>query len=146
MRPPDLTIGPKDRPQTLRWHLLRWRGWQIALHHWLRSDNDRALHDHTSWNISVLLWGTYREWFSHSWEAPRWKLRIPLVPYFRRAGMPHRVELHRGKVWTLWIRGPSAKDWYFWCSPSRKVHWRDYLNERDYSVPGSTSTVGNGCG
>ena len=147
MRPPDLIIGPKDQPQTLRWHLIRWRGWQVALHKWLRSDNDRALHDHKSDNVSILLWGTYREWFSHAWQHPKWKLRVPFLPIYRRAETPHRVELVDEKpVWTLWIRGPERRNWGFWCSPFRWVPWEDYLAERDYSVPGSSSTVGNGCG
>src|SRR6185437_15041851 len=107
MRPPDLTIGPKDAPQTLRWHLFRWRGIQVALHRWLRSDSDRALHDHSSGNISILLTGCYREHFSHAWQPPghpahrRPRLRVLFVPYYRRADQPHRVELHRGPVWTL---------------------------------------------
>src|SRR5580692_11776128 len=79
-REPDLTIG--SPPQTLRWHLLRGRGIQVALHRWLLSDNDRALHDHSADNISILLTGCYREWFSHNWEKPRWKLRLPFIPYF----------------------------------------------------------------
>jgi hypothetical protein len=114
---------------------------------WHRSDNDRALHDHVADNVSILLWGTYREWFSHGWEPPRWHWRLPLLPYFRRAETPHRVELLNDKpVWTLWMRGPPRREWGFWCSPTRWVHWKQYLAERDYSVPGSTSTVGNGCG
>lgn len=145
MRPPDLTIGPADDPQTKRWHLLQWRGIQVALHKWYRSDHDRALHDHKADNISILLWGRYREWFSHGWEAPRWKLRLPFIPYFRKAETPHRVELHRGgPVWTLWIRFRERRRWGFWC----KSGWMDnadYLSARDYSAPGSVSTVGRGC-
>jgi hypothetical protein len=144
-RPPDLTIGPHENPQTLRWHLLRWRGIQVALHRWCRSDSDRALHDHSADNISILLWGTYREWFSHAWERPRWRLRVPLIPYFRRAETPHRVELHRGApVWSIWIRFKPRREWGFWCRKGWR-HWRDYVAERDYNVPGSQSTVGRGC-
>ena len=148
MRPPDLIIGPAHNPQTLRWHLLRWRGWQLALHKWLRSDDDRALHDHVSWNVSIILWGRYREIFSHKWEMP-WqnsKIRRPLIPYFRRAATPHRVELlpGSGPVWSLWLRGPPRRSWGFYC-PKGWKHWRDYVNESDYSAPGSVSSVGPGC-
>jgi hypothetical protein len=145
MRAPDLVIGPRTNPQTERWHLFRPWGIQIALHRWSRSDSDRALHDHSADNWSILLWGCYREWFSHSWETPRWKLRIPFIPYFRRAGEPHRVELHRGgPVWTIWIRFKPFRKWGFWC----RTGWRpyeEYIAERDYSAPGSESTVGRGC-
>lgn len=152
MRAPDLVIDGGNGPQTLRWHLFKWRGWQLALHKWLQSDHDRALHDHSADNMSVLLWGTYREYFSHDWEPARWKLRIPFIPYFRRAEMPHRVKLHRGgPVWTLWLRWPplavrrdGRKDWGFWCQKGWR-HFKDYIAESDYSKPGSTSSVGRGC-
>lgn len=148
MREPDMTIGPRNDPQTRRWHLFRWRGVQVALHQWLQSDNDRALHDHSADNFSVLLWGSYREWFSHSWEKPYWKLRLPWIPYFRRAETPHRVELHRGApVWTLWVRFKPRREWGFWC-PKGWRHWRGYVAERElYSAGHSTgeSTVGEGC-
>ena len=137
-RAADLIIG--SPPQTLRWHLFRWRGVQVALHRWVRSDSDRALHDHSAGNISILLTGCYREWFSHGWQEPRWKLRLPFVPYYRAADTPHRVELHRGPLWTLWIRFAPMREWGFWCGPTRWVHWRDYVDSRDSGL------VGNGCG
>jgi len=56
MRKPDLIIGPRANPQTIRWHLLVVRGgWQLSLHKWLRSDDDRAPHDHKADNLSVIL-------------------------------------------------------------------------------------------
>jgi hypothetical protein len=141
MRRPDLTIGPLDNPQTLRWHLLRIRGWQLALHKWLRSDDDRALHDHSSFNVSLILNGGYYELFSWgvAWRRP-WRL------YFRRAETPHRVMLPRnsGPVWSLWLRGPPFRNWGFHC-PKGWRPWQEYVAERDYSAPGSTSTVGKGC-
>lgn len=140
MREPDLIIGPKASPQTLRWHLLRWRGLQIALHRWLRSDSDRALHDHSAGNVSILLSGAYREWFSHAWQEPRWKLRLPFVPYYRQAATPHRVELINGPLWSLWIRFSPSREWGFWCSVKRWVHWTDYVDNRDSGL------VGRGCG
>jgi len=150
VRKPDLIIGPAENPQTLRWHLLRVRGVQVALHRWCRSDSDRALHDHTADNISILLWGRYREHFSHAWQPPghpahlKPRIRWPLIPYFRKAETPHRVELHRGRVWSLWIRFKPRREWGFHCQKGW-THWRNYVAERgDYYLNG-TSTVGRGC-
>lgn len=137
---PDLSIGPRGAPQTLRWHLFRWRGMQVALHRWLRSDSDRALHDHSAGNVSILLTGCYREWLSHRWEPARWKLRLPFVPYYRGAAKPHRVELHNGPIWSLWIRFAPWREWGFWCGKKRWVHWTDYVDQRDAGL------VGRGCG
>lgn len=144
MRKPDLTIGPAHDPQTLRWHLFKFRGLQIALHRWCRSDSDRALHDHSGDNISILLTGRYREWFSHAWEKPRYKTRWPLVPYFRMGETPHRVELYRGVIWSLWIRWPPRREWGFWC-PKGWRHWRQYVAERGGYYEAGISTTGRGC-
>ena len=144
-RPPDLTIGPANDPQTLRWHLAKRRGWQLALHRWLRSDDDRALHDHCGHNLSILLTGTYVEVLSHAWQKRVARRRWPLIPYFRIANTAHRVELDCGPVWTLWLRWPPIREWGFWC-PKGWKHWKEYTSTRDYSAPGSVSEVGEGCG
>jgi hypothetical protein len=159
MRPPDLYIGPKSNPQTSRWHLLRWRGLQVALHRWHRSDDDRALHDHSGHNVSILLTGCYTE-ITYDKRADPTRVpvaaavfpfgyvrrkRIPFVPYFRFAAKPHRVELTSGPIWSLWIRFPPIREWGFWCRSGWK-HWKDYCGSRDYSAPGSESVVGEGCG
>lgn len=163
MRPPDLIIGPRDNPQTLRWHLIKFRGWQFALHKWMRSDDDRALHDHSGHNISILLTGRYRELVRLSpakrpmWAGTyidTWHTRYPLVPYFRRADQPHRVALierwvnHGGRhapmparpVWTLWLRWPPIREWGFHC-PKGWRHWKEYCDMRD----GKGSEIGKGC-
>lgn len=145
MRKPDLCIGPRDDPQTLRWHLVKFLGVQIALHKWMRSDGDRAPHDHSSHNISIILSPHgYREWLYEGHEPYAVMRRRWLVPYFRRAEQLHRVELRDARpVWTLWIRFAPFREWGFFCVKGW-VHWRVFLNE-DYTVPGSESTVGRGC-
>src|SRR5271156_1916144 len=62
-RPPDFIVGGKEFPYMRRWWIIpRNRVFNIYLHHFLRSDDDRALHDHPSWNISFILEGAYTEW------------------------------------------------------------------------------------
>lgn len=144
---PDLIIGPKSAPQTLRWHLFRWRGIQVALHRWVRSDSDRALHDHSAGNVSILLTGCYTEvirrgqWVDCAGMDYRDVrcLRLPFIPYYRAADTPHRVELTHGPLWTLWIRFKPWRDWGFHC-PKGWVRWMDYVDSRDSGL------VGNGCG
>lgn len=143
---PDLIIGPPHAPQTLRWHIFKWCGWQLALHKWLRSDDDRALHDHSADNVSLLLTGGYWD-ISYRDGKYRVDFRWPLIPYFRKAETPHRVRLlSNGKpVWSLWLRLPPRREWGFMC-PNGWRHWRDYVNNRssDYYADG-TSEVGRGC-
>lgn len=122
----------------LRWHLLRWRGWQLALHKIRRSDDDRALHDHSGDNVSVILKGQYT-------EMPERQVYGAGNVIFRKAEKAHRLVLDEGKyVWTLWLRWPPRRQWGFYC-PRGWRHWKDYVAEADYSQPGSTSTIGRGC-
>lgn len=167
MRAPDLTIGPVDNPQTLRWHIFRFRGWQLALHKWLRSDDDRALHDHVGDNLSLIV-GRHGYWeivriystdpvpvYFRPWrrdgegryyvDMRYW--RKPWRLYFRRAEQPHRVEVAQGPVWSIWFRWPPRRQWGFHC-PKGWRHWREYCDIRegvDYHKPGYVSTIGKGC-
>ena len=61
-RAPDLVIGGAADPYLRRWYVLpRNPVLNVYLHHFLRSDDDRALHDHPWVNASVLLDGDYVE-------------------------------------------------------------------------------------
>jgi hypothetical protein len=152
MRPPDLIIGPRDNPYMLRWHLLRFRGWQLALHKMLRDDDDRALHDHRGDNLSIVLRGGYLEWFSHRGDPIDCVWRKPGSIIFRRGETPHRLTLgyssEDGKTqrpsWSLWLRWPSRREWGFYC-PKGWIPWQKFCAMPDYSKPGSTSEIGPGC-
>jgi hypothetical protein len=176
MRKPDLIIGPAHNPQTYRWHIIKFRGWQFSLHKWMRSDDDRALHDHVADNVSLILNGGFFEivreykpglWAAnspflkrHNWQRDgegRWykdrrQWRKPWRLYFRRAETPHRVELaYAGKIRAY------APVWSLWIrKPPRRVWgfhcprgwrpWTDYVAEREHYNTTGTSTVGSGCG
>lgn len=62
-RPPDFVIGGHERPYLLRWWVIpRNPVFNIYLHQFRRSDDDRALHDHPwLFNASWLLSGEYVE-------------------------------------------------------------------------------------
>lgn len=145
-RIPDLIIGTLFNPRTYRWHLwlpsfLKERGWQLSLHKWFRSDDDRALHDHRSWSLSIILTGGYYEVTK---DGSRWCGVGSFI--FRRAETPHRVLLKDGApaVWSIWLRGKSVREWGFHC-PKGWRHWKEYVADTDYSKPGSVSTIGRGC-
>ena len=61
-RPPDYLIGADGSVYLERWWLIPCnRIMNIYLHHFLRSDDYRALHDHPWCNLSLLLSGSYIE-------------------------------------------------------------------------------------
>lgn len=140
-RPPDFVIGGEERPYLRRWWMIpRNRFFNVYLHEFLRSDDDRAHHTHPwAFNVSLLLRGHYVE---HTIE--RGGL---LVRTLRRAGAlklrigaaPHRLELvDDAPCWTLFITGPRVREWFFLCS-DRRVHWKDF------TAPGDRGAIGRGC-
>lgn len=143
-RKPDFVIGGADRPYLLRHFLIpRNPVFNIYVHQFLRSDDDRALHDHPwAFNCSWLLKGSYREHTPKGMflrDQGDWKFRI--------GGAPHRVELWREctslgepiPCWTVFITGPRVREWGFHC-PNGWVHWKDFTDSRD------SGSVGKGCG
>lgn len=140
-RPPDQNIGPD---YLLRWYLVpKNRVLNIYLHKILRSDDDRACHDHPWWSVSFLLRGRLSEVYAIDPcpENPaRWfgARRLPwLRPVFRRADSAHRLVLGDSPAWTLFITGPKVRAWGFWCSSGWR-HWQEYC-------AGDGSVVGRGC-
>lgn len=150
-RGPDFVIGGAERPYLLRWWLIpRNPVFNVYLHCFLRSDDDRALHTHPwLFNCSTLLDGQYVEHTdkgSDLLEAGDWK--------FRWGPAAHRVELLMPAIaygndkprafgkplpcWTLFITGPRVREWGFLC-PQGFVHWRDFTDVRDKGA------VGKGC-
>lgn len=143
MRKPDFIIGPDHDPYLLRWWIIPRNKWvNIYLHKFMRSDDDRALHDHPWVNCSILLRGSY---FEHLLGGSV-KLRKPWRPWaFWRLPMryptsAHRVELIDGKpVWTIFLTGPRVRTWGFLC-PKGWIPWTQFVEDR----PGGNE-IGRGC-
>lgn len=141
-RAPDFVIGPSNDPYLERWWVIpRNKLFNIFLHHFLRSDDDMALHDHMYVNASIILSGRYIEHFLDGST----RLRAPWRPWaFWRVAMrlpstAHRVALiEESPVWTIFVTGPRVRQWGFHC-PKGWVHWKDFTDSRDNGL------VGKGC-
>jgi hypothetical protein len=139
-RAPDFVIGGTERPYLRRWWLIpRNRLFNVYLHQFMRSDDDRALHCHPwLFNSSLLLRGEYTEHTIRAGgihvrairRAGQWK--------FRWWGAPHRIELHDGPCWTLFVTGPRCREWGFHCERGW-VHWRVFTAADD------SGAIGPGC-
>jgi len=133
----DFVIGDLKDPYLLRWWVIPRNKWfNIYLHNTLSDDDDRALHDHPWWNVSILMKGHLAEVYGDG------KLRYfrRFIPIFRKATAKHRLFLphNRKFAWTLFITGPRIRDWGFHC-PRGWVHWKDFVADN----PGE---IGRGCG
>jgi hypothetical protein len=140
MRWPSLKpfiIGTDDDPYLKRWFILPHNKWfNIYLHKFCRSDDDRALHDHPWVNMSLLIRGSYLEHMQDGSIV----LRSPWWPVFRKAEAAHRVELIAMQpVWTIFVTGRHRRSWGFHC-PKGWVHWETFCEVR----PGGNA-VGKGC-
>jgi hypothetical protein len=93
-RPPDVVIGRQGGPYLNRWFLVpRNRWFNVYLHQFLRDDDDRALHDHPWWSVSIVLRGGYYDISPgpDGTEQRRWY--GPGSVIIRQATSRHRVEL-----------------------------------------------------
>ncbi len=139
---PHFYIGGVLNPYMLRWFLIpRNPFFNIYLHKFVRDDDDRALHDHPWWFISVMLKGGYVE----TTETGMVARRVGSIAY-RCAEYRHRVQLFRNEFglnirkpcWTLVITGRKVREWGFWC-PKGFVHWKDFVDTQDHG------NIGKGC-
>lgn len=145
---PHQIIGSDEDPYLRRWYVIpRNRVLNIYLHHFLRSDDDRALHDHPWPFISMVLKGGYWEHRQERLITTR-SYRQSGTVAFRRSNTAHRVELERDDygvfgfpkpfpkkerpAWTLILTGPRMRRWGFYC-PKGWVHWETFDHQ-------------NGCG
>lgn len=140
-RPPDFVIGGIERPYLLRWFVIpRNPVFNIYLHKFLRSDDDRALHDHPWANCSILLRGTYTEHTIAAGGINRREVLHTGALRVRWTGrIAHRVELHDGACWTLFVTGPRYRAWGFHCPEQGWIHW-----ER-FTAPDDKGAIGAGC-
>lgn len=121
-----------------RFWILEPRTWLpigIRVHHILRSDTDRHLHDHPWPSCSIILRGSYVEVLpQHQNQPPAldqdgWiirKLRTTGSVIFRTARTRHRLEL-TAPCWTVFITFGKRRRWGFY-TPMGWIWWRQYLD------------------
>lgn len=116
-------IGPDRNPYMVRYILFRWAQLpRVYVHKFLRSDDERALHNHPWWFLSLVLRGSYLEYND---TPPNPKVRKRFSVGYRPLSTRHRVALPNGfnpdgsygpqPCWTLVVTGPDVRGWGFWC-------------------------------
>jgi hypothetical protein len=145
-RPPDFAIGGAERPYLRRWFVIpRNVVFNVYLHQFLRSDDDRAHHDHPwLFNASLILREGYVEHTISAGGAVVCTERLAGSLKARWGKSPHRVQLvedEQGLIpcWTLFITGPRVREWGFYCMERGWIHWKRFTAADD---PGA---VGKGC-
>lgn len=132
-RKPDVIIGAD---YMRRWWLIpRNDYFNIYLHQINHSDDDRALHDHPWWNMSIVLQGGYQE-VTNDGVVTRHAGDV----CFRSGSRLHRLVIPDNQpAVTVFITGPKYREWGFAC-PKGWVPWQKFTNPTD------RYQVGAGCG
>ena len=113
-----------------RWRIVDLPWFGVRVHHIVRSDADRELHDHPFTFASLILTGGYYE---HSLDGRRtWYGPGSVV--IRSADNLHRLELvggidHERAAWTLVFRGPRRREWGFLTDRGWQ-NWQAFTDER----------------
>lgn len=143
---PHFIIGQR---YLLRWYVIPRNPWlNVYLHKFLHDDEDRALHDHPWWFVSVMLWGSYNEYVQGGIDEHPLIARTSPSVAFRPATHAHRVVLLRDvkqnpiPCWTLVVTGRVVRDWGFLC-PQGWRHWKVFTAYNDGQ--GDYGQVGRGC-
>lgn len=128
-RLPDFVIKRGGATYLNRWHLIPRNRWlNIYLHQFLNSD-DAIPHDHPWWSLSIGLWGgAVEERHNPGLEGDRVVAGGSVV--VRSPSYRHRMIIENGSFWTLFITGPTVREWGFWPSPDKFVHWREHEGSR----------------
>jgi hypothetical protein len=117
----------------------------LYLHKFMRDDDDRALHDHPSWAISYIGRGGYFEHTIADGGIHHRRFYGPGSLRFMRVTHTHRIELMRDAdgdpipCWTLFLFGPTIRDWGFHCPERGWVPWQEF------TADGKPGEVGKGC-
>lgn len=116
-RPPDFIVGGHFTPYLRRWYIIpRNPLLNIYLHEFLRSDDDRALHDHPWVNGSILIHGAYIEHTIAAGGIHHRRARGAGDVVLRTPRAAHRVEIIPGiRCHTFFITGPRIRNWGFHC-------------------------------
>lgn len=141
--------APVTRPFLLRWYVHpKNHVTNTYLHQFIRDDEDRALHDHPWFNLSILLGGQYIEHTVSDGGVHERRIYRAGAIKLRSPWSAHRVELtadgshgplmngtpehapklpgwvtysDRGPSWSLFVTGPKQHEWGFHCP---QAGWR----------------------
>lgn len=134
-RCPDVQIGRDDRgrPYMERWHAIKRNRFFNVYLHLYHHDDDRILHSHPWWSVSILVNGMLREFYtpsSASANTPEAYRRRTIQRgdiVWRNADMFHRLEVCDARTITIFITGPKLKTWYFACKRGL-MHWKEHVD------------------
>lgn len=140
-------LGDQNSPYLIRWTIILF-GYSIRIHHWIKSDDNRFFHDHSSDLLSVVLKGKY--WnvkpiddnknpnnnekyyyvegifnsFNNFFHASK-------SIWFSKAIDKHYLKIPKGGAWTLMFEGKPYHKWGFYVNGHK---WRPLRYFNKYGI------------
>ena len=129
-------LGLPECPYLYRWTFIL-LGFSIRIHHWLRSDDRRFLHDHACNFISIILRGEYtnvRE--DENGNITHTKVKAGEW-WYSNALTRHYLDIPKGGAWTILLCGRPYHKWGFYVNgkkwrPLRYFHKYGVIQTKDY--------------
>ena len=140
-------LGYVSHPYLMRWTFILF-GYSIRIHHWIKSDDNRFFHDHSSNLISIVLKGHYYnvkpiindknpennskfcyvEGIFNSWKN---FLNFKKSIWFSKAEDRHYLSIPSGGAWTLMFEGRPRHKWGFYVNGHK---WRPLRYFHKYGI------------
>lgn len=127
-------LGRPECPYLRRWAVQAGL-FSVRVHHFYRSDDERAFHDHPWWFVTLVLKGGYTDVSEYEtsicsrcvtpdpdcYICHGETLKVETLDHlgvgsvrYRPALHQHTVRVDPGGVWTVIVTGPNRRTWGFW--------------------------------
>ena len=137
-------MGDQKDPYLIRWMFIFFN-YSIRIHHWIRSDDKRFFHDHSSDLISIIIRGYYynvipddpNDPFPDTSKCRKIKAKA-WRPWFAKAKSLHYLEIPQQGAWTLLLEGRPYNKWGFIVNGSK---WRPLRYFHKFKVTSSAYNI-----
>lgn len=146
-------LGYEDKPYLIRWTFIFF-GYSMRIHHWIKSDDRRYFHDHSSDLLSIVLKGEYdnvtpiipnnppdnnekRFHVEGIFNSLSNFLHMNESIWFSKAEQQHYLDIPKGGAWTLMFEGRPRHKWGFYVNghkwrPLRYFHKFGIIQDDNY--------------
>lgn len=106
-------VSRKDVVHFQRYRVISTPWFKIFIHRILESDGDKDLHDHPFDFKSLVLKGSYKEYYAigPQWGLVKERVFKPLRINSHAHDDAHKIEVIKGPVWTLFFTNGRLHEW-----------------------------------
>lgn len=131
-------VNCEHQPYLHRWYVFKTKRITLFVHKFVRSDEDRALHDHPWAFLVIPIWRGYTEHsdrlvrYERAGDARRFPVINRVLPFlgtrYRDFFYRHRVELKRDArgeplpAWSIFFHFTRRREWGYWLPSGFMLH------------------------